>query len=125
MENNKLIEHKKIIAEYMGAAQDHYQEGIPNSADLCGNWRDNIEKFNYDQDWAWLMPVVDKIGAKYDVRITYSPTAMDVTYIERPDTIDDEISSMGGYSAITNTFLAVVKFIEWHNKSRKTTKHGK
>lgn len=69
----------------------------------------------YHKSWGSLMLVVEEIAKYYDVRITWMPSAIDVTYINRPDVSDGEISSMGGLTAIENTFVAVVKFIEWYN----------
>ena len=69
----------------------------------------------YNDSWNWLMAVVEKIAEDYDFRITWMPTAMAVTYIDRPDVSEGEITSMGGMTAIENTFVAVVRFIEWYN----------
>lgn len=61
------------------------------------------------------MSVVEKIAKNYDVRITWMPTGVDVTYIDRPDVYNGEITSMGGLTAIENTWTAVIKFIDWYN----------
>jgi hypothetical protein len=114
---------RKLIAEFMGASEDCYPKGIPKGNEFSGNWESNLENFNYDTEWAWIMPVVEIIAKGYDVRITWMPTAIDVTYIDRPDTEDGEISSMGGMTAIENTYHAVVNFIEWHNTKSKNRKH--
>jgi hypothetical protein len=74
-----------------------------------------LDNFNYNTEWAWIMPVIEKISNDFDVNITLNKAAIDVTYINRPDNFDGEITSMGGMTAIENTFIAVVRFIEWYN----------
>lgn len=115
MEKQELLNSKKSIAEFMGGKEDYYPKGLPNGTEFAGNWEKHLDNFNYDTEWAWLMPVVEKIAKDYDVRITWMPTALDVTYIDRPDVSEGEITSMGGMTAIENTFIAVVRFIEWYN----------
>jgi hypothetical protein len=109
METNEINEGNKLIAQFMGWTN----EGDENY------WRtpnDNYEMPNkFHSSWDWLMPVVEKIGKEYRVKITWMPDAIDVTYIERTDVFDDEITSFGGGTVIENTFKAVVQFIKWHN----------
>lgn len=114
-----IDESNKLIAIFMGAKEDRYPDCMPNHVELWGKWEDNISAYNYRFSWDWLMPVVLKIGKECDVRISIMPTVIDVTSIERPDTVDNEISSMGGMSPIENTYHAVVKFIEWYNTKSK------
>lgn len=123
MEKQKLLENKRAIAIYMGADEDSYPKGVQmRFGGFSGTWQENLHDFNYDTDWNWLMPVVEKIAKDYDVRITWMPNAIDVTYIDRPDVSYGEIASIGGLTAIENTFLTVVKFLEWYNRNHiKTT----
>lgn len=123
MLKQELLNSKKSIAEFMGASEDCYPKGLPKGTEFSGDWKNHLDNFNYDTEWAWIMPVVEKIAKDYEVRITFLPTALDVTYIDRPDVSDGEITSMGGMTAIENTFIAVVRFIDWYNTksgSRKT-----
>lgn len=115
MKNQGILTIRKDIAEFMGASEDSYPKGLPKETVFAGNWQEHLDNFNYDTEWLWLMPVVEKIGKDYDIRITWMPTAIGVTSINRPDVSDGEIASMGGKTAIENTFIAVVKFIEWYN----------
>ena len=115
MEKQEIENGNKVIALYRGYT-------INEDGNIC---KDNIPLFGvkdlkYHCDWDMLMEVVEDIATDYDVRITWMPTAINVTYIDRPDISDGEITSMGGMSAIENTFLSVVRFIEWHNKNHKT-----
>jgi hypothetical protein len=120
MEKQEIEKGNKSIAEFMGYT-------INEDGNFC---KDRIpflrlSDFNYDNNWDCLMPVVEKIAKDYDVRITWMPTALNVTYIDRPDVTEGEITSMGGMTAIENTYIAVLRFIEWYNtksESRKTNK---
>lgn len=108
MEKKEIENGSKLIAEFMGEKLSSSGIGIVRPA----GWDD---LFKYHCSWDWLMPVVEKIAKDYDVKITWMPTAIDVTYIDRPDVMDGEISSMGGMTGIENTFIAVVRFVEWYN----------
>ena len=109
----------KLIADFMGAKEDVYPESMPKWVNIFGTNEDNIKNFNYNTSWDWLMPVVEKIAIDYDFRITLSPTSLNVTYIERPDVYEGEITSMGGMTAIENTWHSVVYFIKWNLKQNK------
>lgn len=115
MKNQGILTSRKNIAEFMGASEDSYPKGLPKGTEFTGNWQKHLDNFNYDTEWAWLMPVVEKIGKDYDVIITWMSTAIGVTSIVKPDVSDGEIASMDGKTAINNTFNAVIKFIEWYN----------
>lgn len=117
MTKEELTQGNKLIAEFMGYKEDRYPEGLPYSVDLWGPFFNN--DIRYSTSWDWLMPVVEKIGKTYDVRITWGPTSLDVTYIDRPDVYEGEITSMGGMTAIENTWWCVVRFINWYNKNKK------
>lgn len=114
----EIIKGNLLIAEFMGFT-------INEDLNLC---MDKIPLFKptdlkYHSKWDSLMRVVEKIAKNYDVRITWMPTGVDVTYIDRPDVDNGEITSMGGLTAIENTWTAVIKFIDWYNiksANRKT-----
>lgn len=114
-----MMENKNnLIAEFMGAKQDSYPDSMPKWVNIFGIWEDN-PKLEYHCSWDWLMPVVEKIAKEFDVTISFMPNAIDATYINRPDTIDGEVTSLGGMSPIENTYYSVVKFIEWYNTKSK------
>ena len=119
MANKMNREEIKLIAEFMGMTEYEYPTDMPEWVNIYGSNEKNYINFRYHSSWDWLMPVVEKIGKEYDVRITWQPTAINVTYIDRPDVFDSEISSMGGMTALENTYRSVVKFIEWFNKNKK------
>jgi len=124
-EREEILSGNKLIAKFMG--WEHYEDGqtymFPNlypiyniDDDRNTGWiSEQISNAEFHTRWDWIMPVVEKIAKNYDVRITWIPSAMDVTYISRPNVSDGEISSMGGMTAIENTWQAVVRFIEWYN----------
>ena len=62
-------------------------------------------------------------GQDFDISI--SSGGMWCTYISRRDVFDGEIASMGGCSPIENTYIAIVRFIEWYNKQPKYKKKDK
>lgn len=78
------------------------------------------EGLRYHFNWNWMMEVMEKIGKDYNVRITWTADAMEVTYIDRPDVRDDNsIADFGGFGSITNTWKCAVKFIKWYNAKFK------
>lgn len=103
MEEKEIIEGNKLIAKFMKISM------VPPRT-----------KFEYHESWEWLMPVIEKIGKDYNVRITWTADALEVTYIDRPDIDDDNsIADFGGFGSITNTWKCAVKFIEWYNAKFK------
>ena len=119
MEKQEIENGNKAIKAFMGKeAHDrlcHQEFGAVDCSECKGFYHD---------DWNWLMAAVEKISESFDVSISLMPTALNVTYINRPDVSDGEISSMGGMTPIENTFIAVVKFIEWHNTKSPNRKRA-
>lgn len=113
METREILEGNKLIAEFLGYdTSKHWWYNLKGGLPAI-----KAENIKYHSSWNELMPIVEKIAKKYNVRITWMPSAINVTYIERDDVFDDEIASMGGMSAIENTWYAVVNFIKWANKN--------
>lgn len=107
MKNNST--NNVLIAEFMGIK---VFEGI-NSNNQTYFYYNNIELKdfealpNYDSDWNWLMPVVDKI---------YS---MNEYYQYKADTISMFFD--GGIELTTDiesVYDSVVEFIEWFNNNK-------
>lgn len=125
--NKEVSEGNALIAKFMGGTlKPPTKEHLNNPYNKPTWWgvgdRKDARHFqlNYHCSWDWLMPVVEKIGKDYDVRITWTPGGIEVTYIDRPDTIDDDsIADFGGYGSLENTWRCVVKFINWHNQKFK------
>lgn len=121
MEKEEVLKGNKLIAEFMGKnvnpidSKPVYE--LEHIYGLMG-----LNDLKYNSSWDWLMPVIEKIAQDYDVRITWMPTALNVTYIDRPDTNDDEITSMGGMTAIENTWHCAIRFIEFYNKNKRLWK---
>jgi hypothetical protein len=118
--NKEIWEGNMLIAEFHGwkRATDNTGRGLWNYPDWDKEHWDSYQ-FAYHKSWNWLMKVIDIISIQFDVRITYMSEALHVTYIERRDVFDNEISSMGGMKPIENTWHAVVNFIKWYNKQPK------
>lgn len=113
MMDEEIIAGNKLIAEFIGYKYLH-----PSGDYSC--------ELRYHSSWNWLMPVIEKIGKDYTVKITWtadgSTDGYDVTYIERPDVFDKELADFGGFGPLTNTWKCAVKFIEWHNQKFKNKK---
>lgn len=115
----EIIEGNKLIAEFDGWEKtNHIDEEFGNLYLKDGESKYE-DSFRYELSWNWLMPVVEKIGKDYDVRITWTANAIEVTYIDRPDIYDKSIADFGGFGSITNTWKCVVKFIVWYNQKYK------
>ena len=126
-ENNKLIgefmypemlEKERIekegieIGDHMMQKMDVYMEDHSHS--------------RYHSSWDWLMPVVDKIdfnldmpnGDYFQISINKHKTSifrkskLSVPYLQ------EEIYSDGN-DKLTNTYKAVIEFINWYNKIEK------
>jgi len=117
MEKEEIITGNKLIADFMGVrikgAKGAYQYKVDDQM-----WAE--EGLRYNSNWNWLIPVMEKIGQEYNVRITWTYEGVEVTYIDRPDVRDDtSIADFGGFGAITNTWKCAGKFIIWWNQKTK------
>src|SRR6185437_13454507 len=59
IDNNKIIEGNKLIAEFMGIKDNPNKKGYYYHP-LKKDWG-TIKGFKYHSSWDWLMPVVEKI----------------------------------------------------------------
>ncbi len=111
----------KLIAQFMGGlfwkseSNNHCFKKAPKQMPIQVDNFLVVEDLFYHSSWEWLMPVIEKIGKDYDVRITWTASAIGVTYIDRPNINDNSIADFGGFGSITNTWKCAVKFIEWYN----------
>lgn len=124
MEKQEILDGNKLIVEficgkiYRSDFEDHRAlsyliPAIPQDKIVGEN------KLLFHSSWDWLMPVVEKIGKDYDIRLTWVHSAIQVTHIDRRDIYDDCIADVGGYEpVILNTWLCVVKFIKWYNSKK-------
>lgn len=109
-ENNKTIaqviktqQNNKMIAEFM----KHSHPFLPSKSTI--NYL--AEDLEYDNDWNWLMPVVDRIE---DMGCEVVMTNAECT-ISGADNCDYYVESIGKNRRGT-TYDAVVKFINQLNK---------
>lgn len=112
-------EGNKIIAEFMGFT---WKE--PGNINIYGVWQmpkylnyDLAYKLRFDSCWDWLMPVAEKIFLDRrvsDFVIRPGETKIKMRYV---GTINSP--HIPENSSITECFIAVVKFIEWHNLQTK------
>ena len=121
-DNNKSIaeitktqNNNKMIAEFM----NHSHPFLPSKSTI--NYL--AEDLDYDNDWNWLMPVVEKIesfqdgedgdsmrGHLYNFRIEQH-----FVYILDGESMD-VIIEMNGDNKLDATYNAVVEFIKQYNK---------
>lgn len=114
-----IREGNKLIAEFAGwkfVTHPIYRpEGSwDNSALGYGHW--SAEAFKYHSSWDWLMPVVEKIWSLggWEFVIFANGCSINGDHEQPP-----YISVTDGGSTISSTWKAVIKFIEWHNKTPK------
>lgn len=127
MEDAKIIEGNKLIAEFMGWRKDPTHGWLTKDEQDAWNYRDDYH-FKYYVSWDWLMPVVEKIeglnngenGKGYIVSLK-SPSC--VGYIDKEDGFKMPIPCDArtlGTTRIESVWLAVVEFIQWYNKNKKS-----
>lgn len=118
----EIIEGNKLIAQFMDGklCDGGFRQDVSEMDSF--KFRNKVYKFSdlkYHIDWNWLMPVMEKIGKDYNVRITWcadgGTKGFGTTYIDRPDIFDKSIADFGGFGSIINTWKCVVKFIHWYN----------
>lgn len=130
MENDKLLEGNKLIAEFMGATV--------TSKNTCTNYGNMqipywaFERTDFDQvtlgaykyatSWDWLMPVVENINTmkapgyreKFDVVIWKNDCHIN-TYRE----VLFETFRYNGEELISVVYRCVIQFITWYNNLSK------
>ena len=128
MEQNKIIEGNKLIAEFMGLTfipADEFvkcfEEGVPvDKKDVwlapptkCGTIN-QIDKLEYHTNWNWLMPVVEKIESLgYDFSI-------DNCYVRIWDGGQSDFEmTFSEPTKLLTAYFAVIEFIKWYNNERK------
>lgn len=114
-----MEENNKIIAEFMGWKEhskhkypyvenkDRFRKLPPWYAEINGEG--HLHHFNYNADWNWLMPVVEKI---YQTNLYYDK------YIDFNSSMFDS----GGIELSTNinqVYNDCVKFINFYNKQKE------
>jgi hypothetical protein len=132
-----IEESNKLIAEFMGRHQSKCGVFYVKSDGSASRFAKKHPRFcNYNSDWRWIMPVVDKISAYvYDTPeynsdgniIVHHPK--DRAYTRTFGMIDDEsgdymvrINRMSLHKApklIDAVYSAVVEWIEWYNRELK------
>lgn len=130
MKQEEITEGNILIAEFMGFKEEYGVYRVtPEYIQFVRGMGNVIRDIAYKNDmkfhssWDWLMPVVEKIGKEYPVRITWLANSMEVTYIDRDEfSTDDSIADYGGYGAKGNTYKCVVDYIKWHNQKFKKNK---
>lgn len=99
------LENDKIIAEFLGLKNENgiYRNGYhlePNLMCLLDYTREETD-LHFDDDWNWLMEVIDTIKVQ---------TIEDYTLIDK---IDDALICID----IKAVYAACLEFIKWYNKN--------
>lgn len=90
-----IIDSNKKIAMYMGA------DIPPNMINLL----------KYNEDWGWIMPVVEKINKRDYVTIYFDECRIHSLVVGEFETID---IINEGQPLIKSVYEAVVKYVEWY-----------
>ena len=112
----------KLIAEFMGVYQD--DKGYWGFTNTKEHQRWHIDRFldatHYDNDWNWLMEVVEKIENIEDKnRCSKYNFEMVQTFVEIIDNNNsDTIVEIDKNTKIQATYKAVVEFIKWYNEQK-------
>jgi hypothetical protein len=109
------IESNKLIAEFMGAKL-FVNDGAIILYKLNSKTY-HIGSMNYDTDYNWLMPVVEKIeGLGHDVSILKNAVGLQWCGIGK---FSSNNTKATGTTKIEAIYSAVVEFIKWYNKQNK------
>lgn len=138
-----IAQCNKMIAEYMGyrmenrryryenfkSSDESYWEWTTgdivcdeNGIGLCNGEFEpffSLEDIPFDEEWDWLMPVVEKIELTHDVMIIKNTCLINkdkydnftawTAYAGEPNPSENKIEAV---------WYAVVKFIEWYNQNK-------
>lgn len=129
METEKIIKGNRLIAEFMGGYQrDRNGTDVWDAKDwqnpLAGGKYVYCSDMEYNSNWQWLMPVVDKIE-QFHLGIIIKGGGTDI--INR-GVEDENIPWLAEFKdiwtedqpdRITGTWQAVVQFIIWYNQFKK------
>lgn len=117
----------ELIAEFMGGVfgrpHEDDAEGWRFKPQPTSYYRDNAVhvKLNYDSDWNWLMPVVEKIEKLYrDAFPSNEEFVRRILAKENP--LDGPYMDVVGLplsTPISEVHKAVVNFIKWYNQPKK------
>jgi len=123
MNRKEIIENNKLIAEFMGVADEPYcyiPEHKIRISDENGEYAETSSHFQYDElqyhsSWNWLMPVIKKYTDKmndlqYDdeLYICWENEILHSNYI-LSDILNNNIESI---------YNRVVRFIKRYNKNK-------
>lgn len=120
MEQTKIIEGNKLIAEFMGGKYMPYTEGMFGHFDHFMfpklQYDENFIKINdlqYCSSWDWLMPVIEKIEKQgYYTNILSADNDNTKHTIHITPLDDDEQYTSWYNSKIEAVWIGVVKFIK-------------
>jgi hypothetical protein len=136
------IQNNKIIAEFMGCTNfkmynDSFTFDHPNKTkwEWSNRFKDNIETNNfsssssfYDNDWNWLMEVVEKIESlefypKNSTCIGFDSFGVEINKnrcdITRYGDFTSHLLQSNGNTRMETVYNAVLDFIKWYNEQSK------
>lgn len=127
LKTDKIHEGNKLIAEFMGWTLKRYPSHMKTPYHGKSIWWSSGKtktfcceegQEHFDDSWEWLMPVVNKI----EVRDYWVDICFVQCLIGRVNDGGKTIVEADGVSKIEATWLAIVKFIKWHNKNNENAK---
>lgn len=110
MSEQEIKDGNILIANFMGFPATREE------LTLSGKRKFKIvdRKLEYHTSWNWLMDVVEKIEGYDDHRVTIFRRCCDIEEVY--STEDSIVEITAQETKIEATWMAIVKFIKWHNE---------
>lgn len=124
MTQEKILEGNKLIAGFMGAewVQDDYKEWGYKIETPHWNKLQKPEALQYHSSWDWLMPVLEKIHLKREVKeISISMGRTRIWFSDEVRKSFIQSPCLPENNSITECWLAVIDFINWYNLHNPST----
>ncbi len=124
MTKEEIQEGNLLIAKFMGAQLNNKWKDEPTytyhtapSWTACYNWC--VRDMRYHEDYAWIMPVVDKIETDCSVHNEHFWFQIQYAACKVGFTNGEAFLGETGNSKIESIFLTVVAFIKWRTNTSR------
>lgn len=126
MSKEEILEGNRLIAEFMGATIDQYNNvRFVLPADGIGLAGCGLHACRYHSSWDWLMPVVEKIE-KFDegvCSVFIAGTDCDIAFSSKYNKDGEDYDApnfrKSSEDKMKSTWQAVVQFVQWYNTPKK------
>ena len=117
------MENNKLIAEFMGFQKTNVgwydsEETMPSLSNTYDSNTFDEHELAFHTSWDWLMPVVEKIEHKIEpeVRVLIYEDEVEIWQKTEPKWTELVNVQANGDGKLSNTYKAVVEFINQYNK---------